>query len=80
MREEGAAEDTHYVKANGVILDQALKLGREAGGDTLALVVWEELPRADGTDVTSAFLDEARRRGIPARSISTLPAPPAPLA
>jgi hypothetical protein len=80
MREEGGDDDALYAEANGVILDVALRLGREAGGETLALVVWDERPRSDGIDLTSHFLEQARRREIQARSISTLspsPAPPA---
>jgi hypothetical protein len=76
MREEGPADDALYAEANGVILDEALKLGREAGGDTFALALWDERPRGDGIDLTVDFIDQARRRGVPARSISTLPASP----
>lgn len=67
-----------YLRATYVILDDAQQLateeprgGRQPGaGQVTAVVVWDGAPRGPD-DLTAAFADEARRRGIPVREILT---------
>jgi hypothetical protein len=65
-----ADDDATYLHANEAILDLAV---REAASveNVRALVAWEGTPRA-GVDVTYAFAESARRRGIAVVEISTL--------
>jgi hypothetical protein len=59
-----------YVKANDTILDQGLILSGGNAANVLAMVVWEGRSRGPD-DVTAAFEDCARRRGIAVRCVST---------
>lgn len=67
-----------YLRATQVILDDAQQLaaeeprgGRQPGaGQVTAVVVWDGAPRGSD-DLTAAFADEARQRGIPVRVILT---------
>lgn len=63
------ADDATYVQANEDILDAAQRL---AAGRTLhAAIAWEGKPRA-GVDITRAFADSARTRGMPVHEVLTL--------
>jgi hypothetical protein len=64
-------DDAAYVATNGVILDEAERLGRSLGQPVEALIVWNGQSRGTG-DVTAAFREEAGRRGLPIRDIPTL--------
>lgn len=64
-----AGEDATYVKANEDILDAAARLA--TGHELRAVIAWEGKPR-EGTDVTKAFADSARARGMPVHEVLTL--------
>lgn len=67
-----SGEDTAaYEAVNLAILDQAAAMGAEAGGDVLAVMVWEGASRGPG-DLTAAFGEEARRRGLRVEQVLTL--------
>jgi hypothetical protein len=68
--EMAADDDATYLRANEAIVDVAV---REAASveDVRALVAWDGTPRT-GVDVTQAFAESARRRGIAVMEISTL--------
>lgn len=67
-----------YVRATRAILDDAQELaaaeprgGRQSGaGQVTAVIVWDGAPRGPD-DLTAAFAEEARRRGIPVREVLT---------
>jgi hypothetical protein len=59
-----------YLAANSGILDEAQTLARETRDEVLAFLVWDGQSRGDD-DVTAAFGDEARRRGLRVVEVST---------
>jgi hypothetical protein len=61
-------DDNTYLQANESILDAAI--GHASGDEAAAVIVWEGKPR-DGIDVTYAFAQSARSRGLPVLEIST---------
>jgi hypothetical protein len=66
-------DDSHaaYERVNQEILDRASSLASENQSSVLPVIVWDGEPR--GTDdLTSAFGDAARARGLEPRAISTL--------
>src|ERR1700674_985171 len=69
----GRAEDDQegYVALIRAILDEAEALGRSLHQPVSALLVWDG-SAADDQDLTAAFGEEARRRGIPVVEVSTL--------
>ena len=67
-----SGEDTAaYEAVNLAILDQAAAMGAEAGGEVLAVMVWEGASRGPD-DLTAAFGEEARRRGLRVEQVLTL--------
>lgn len=75
LRDAGS-EAAAFVAANSAILDEAIALssgddGSGYPGDTvLTVIVWEGKSRGDG-DVTAAFADEARVRGLAVAQVLT---------
>lgn len=68
LAESGSAD---YAAANAAILDHAGRLAREAGdAEILAVIVWEGKPR-DGEDLTAAFANAARSRGLDVAEVMT---------
>lgn len=67
-----ASGDTAHLQGNEAILDRAVAI---AGGPerVVCLVAWDGRSRGPD-DITGAFLNSARRRGIRWKTISTLPA------
>lgn len=65
------AEQEAFLAVNRAILDEAMRLGKEAKADVAALLVWDGASRGAG-DLTEAFGAEARRRGLPVLEIRTL--------
>ncbi len=63
--------DTAYTATNLAILDHAATLAGESGGQALAALVWEGASRG-ADDLTAAFGEEARRRGLRTVHASTL--------
>ena len=59
-----------YLATNVAMLDHAAHLGVSMGLPLIAVVAWDGTPR-DGVDVTLAFRDEARRRGLEVVELST---------
>jgi hypothetical protein len=66
-----ASGDEAYAVANRAILDEAEALAGD--GSVRAVIAWEGTPRGEG-DLTAAFAEEARARGIPAEEVRTHPA------
>ena len=65
------AEDAGaFLATNVAMLDHAAELARALGLPLVAVVAWDGTPR-DGSDVTLAFRDEARRRGLEVVELST---------
>lgn len=64
-------EGRTYAFANLAILDHALAIGSEFGQDLLAVLVWEGASRGPD-DLTAAFGEEARKRGVQVMEINTL--------
>lgn len=60
-------EDAAYLHVNATILDVAQEIAK--GDAVVALVAWDG-QRREG-DVTGAFIDAARRRGLPLVSVPT---------
>jgi hypothetical protein len=69
----GPAEDAQegYVALIRAILDEAETLGRGLHEPVTALLVWDG-SSLDDQDLTAAFGEEAKRRGIPVVEVSTL--------
>jgi hypothetical protein len=59
-----------YVATNVAMLDHAARVANAVGLPLLAVIAWDGTPR-DGADVTLAFRDEARRRGLEVVEVST---------
>ncbi len=76
---ELAEPHTAYARTNTVILDEAVSLASPletnqndaTAPGMLAIVAWDGAPRGEG-DLTAAFAEEARARGIPVVELSTL--------
>jgi hypothetical protein len=66
-----SAGDAAYAAANDAILDEAAALARQGATDVVAVLVWEGAPR-DGTDMTAAFGESARKRGYRVEQVKTL--------
>lgn len=64
-------DDGAYAAANTAIFDEAMAMAADLEMAVTAVVVWNGHPRGNG-DLTAAFRDEAQRRGLPLREISTL--------
>jgi hypothetical protein len=64
------AEGTGYVAANVAMLDHAARIAVSMELPLVAVIAWDGTPR-DGGDVTLAFRDEARRRGLEVIELST---------
>ncbi|MGH9720863.1 MAG: hypothetical protein ACRD8O_11675 [Bryobacteraceae bacterium] len=60
-----------YVRTNEAILDEAIALARESAVKAAAVIVWNGESRG-AEDVTAAFADQARARGMEVFSIPTL--------
>ena len=60
-----------YLDTNLRILDEAESIGRRSRAEVVAILVWDGDSRGQ-EDVTAAFGEEARRRGLPLLEISTL--------
>lgn len=68
--ENGSLEgDATYLQANEAILDRAVTLAGDPS-NVRAVLVWEGQPRS-GVDVTDAFGQSARKRGIAVLEVST---------
>jgi hypothetical protein len=61
-------DDSAFVAANHAILDEAQLRGPGAK----ALIIWDGQSRAD-SDITVAFAEEARSRGMPVHPVLTKP-------
>lgn len=59
-----------YRAANEAILTEAVAMARQSGTRALAVLVWEGAPRG-GDDVTAAFGEEARTRGLRVVEVTT---------
>jgi hypothetical protein len=59
-----------YAAANVKILSEAQDLAQQTGVDLVAVRVWEGNSRGEG-DLTEAFGDEARERGLPVLDVLT---------
>jgi hypothetical protein len=59
-----------YAAANVKILSEAQDLAQQTGVDLVAVRVWEGDSRGEG-DLTEAFGDEARERGLPVLDVLT---------
>lgn len=77
-REEGllvltreAAGDDPYAAANSAILDEAEKLAARKHEKPTAVLVWDGRSRGEH-DLTEAFGEEARRRGLRVLTVETL--------
>jgi hypothetical protein len=69
VHDHSPADDATYIRANEDILDAAVK---HAGGRELrAVIAWEGKARV-GSDVTGAFAESARARGMPVHEVLTL--------
>ncbi len=60
-----------YAAVNRVILDQAASLAARLRVAVAAVLIWDGSPRSD-EDLTKAFGDEARRRGLPVFEVKTI--------
>src|SRR5262249_61931202 len=65
--EAGTEGAEAYAAANDAILRHAAALARESSDGALAALVWEGAPRGDD-DLTAAFGEAARQRGLPLAS------------
>ncbi len=63
--------ETAYLETNHVILELAVSRGAEVAQPVEAVLVWDGMSRGDD-DVTKAFQEEARARGLAVVEISTL--------
>lgn len=64
---QDTGDEDAYLRANEAILDAAQEVA--ANERVVALVAWDGRRRA--SDVTGAFIDAARRRGLPLVTVST---------
>ena len=64
-------ETAAYAAVNVTILDEAATMGAESGQEVLAVIVWDGASRGHD-DLTAAFGQEARKRGLRVEEISTL--------
>ena len=60
-----------YRAANEAILGEAAAMARQSGAGVLAVLVWEGAPRG-GDDLTAAFGEEARARGLRVVEVTTV--------
>jgi hypothetical protein len=63
--------DSAYAAANHAILDEAGALARETGQPVSAVLVWEGVSRGSD-DLTGAFGDTAKKRGLRVFDVRTL--------
>lgn len=63
--------ETAYIETNHVILELAMSRGAELTQPVRAVLVWDGMSRGKD-DVTLAFQQEARERGLAVEEISTL--------
>lgn len=63
--------DTAYLETNHVILELAASRGTQLDQTVRVVVVWDGLSRGDD-DITAAFREEARVRGLAVEEISTV--------
>jgi hypothetical protein len=63
-------DDEAFVAANHAMLDRAAEVAASLSLPLIAVVAWDGTPRDTG-DVTLAFRDEARRRGLEVVELST---------
>jgi hypothetical protein len=69
---EGLDEgDQAYAAANRVVLQEAIALADRSNNAALAVLVWDGAPR-DRDDLTAAFGQEARTRGLRVAEVKTL--------
>lgn len=66
-----AAVNEAYSAVNRAILDEAVRLGKEAPDEVAAVLVWDGASRGPG-DLTESFGEEARKRGLPVLEVKTL--------
>jgi hypothetical protein len=64
-------DDEAYSAANHAILDEAARLAEQAAEAVLAVRVWDGVSRG-ANDLTEAFGDEARKRGLSIQEIRTI--------
>ena len=72
--EASGDESAAYAAVNRSILDQSQQLAAETGVEAVAIIVWEGQSRGKG-DLTEAFRDEARKRGLRVLDVLTLDEP-----
>src|SRR5262245_16878126 len=60
-----------YAAANDAILTETMTLARGSKADAMAVVVWEGAPRGSD-DLTAAFGEEARKRGLRVGQVKTV--------
>lgn len=70
LTELALAGETAYVAANLAMLEHASRVAAGLGLPLIAVVAWDGT-RRDGTDVTVAFREEARGRGLPLIELPT---------
>jgi hypothetical protein len=69
---EGDANDSQaYSAANLAILNEAVALARQSNQPLMAVLVWDGERRGED-DLTEAFGDEARRRGLQVLEVRTI--------
>jgi hypothetical protein len=67
-RDEG---DRAYAAANRVVLREAIALAGRSNTAAMAVLVWDGTPRGSN-DLTAAFAEEARTRGLRVAQVNTL--------
>jgi hypothetical protein len=67
-RNEG---DRAYAAANQAVLQEAIALARQSNIVAMAVLVWDGAPRGSD-DLTAAFAEEARTRGLRVAEVRTL--------
>jgi hypothetical protein len=65
-----ADDDAAYAAANGAILDKATAWARQPPDEVVVTLVWDGASRGMG-DLTAAFGEEARKRGLRVAQVST---------
>jgi hypothetical protein len=63
--------DAAYAATNTAILDEATALGRASSSPVLAVIIWDGASRGS-SDLTAAFADAARQRGLRVAEVRTL--------